>query len=140
MAGIGGPEDVDHLLININREHLREVKSYSIDRGTVILEPGIIAMVVKGGSSFDGLQTTGTPMNNDYTEFNNIVDAEMNKMAPEDKPFMEGKMNAQNTLNFEEKLEEFKKRYSKLTNDADVKFVKSHTDSDLALNLMSKIA
>lgn len=114
-------------------------RNKSLERGTVILEPGKITVIAKGGSFF-GLQATGTPMNNDYTEFNNLVDAEFSKMLPEDKAFMEGKMNANNTANFEEKLEGFKKRYSKLTNDAYVKFVKTHPNSDLALNLMSKIA
>jgi peroxiredoxin len=111
----------------------------SLERGIVIIEPGNITVTTKG-STFDGLKVTGTPSNNDYTEFNEIVDAEFSKMSPEDKNFMEGKMNAQNTSGFEEKLEAFKKRYSKLTNDAYIKFVKSHPNSDLALDLMSKIA
>ena len=50
-------------------------RNRSLERGTVILEPGIIKVEIKGGSSFDGFQATGTPMNNDYTEFNNVVDA-----------------------------------------------------------------
>lgn len=112
----------------------------SLERGTVILEPGKIIVAIKGGSSFDGLEVTGTPMNNDYTEFNNLVDESLAKMSPGDEAFMEGKSNQQNTPNFEDKLEEFKKRYSKLTNEAYAKFVRTHPDSDLALNLMSKLA
>ncbi|WP_145860620.1 TlpA disulfide reductase family protein [Pedobacter suwonensis] len=112
----------------------------SLERGTVILEPGKIMVAIKGGSSFDGLEVTGTPMNNDYTEFNNLVDESLAKMSPGDKAFMEGKSNQQNTPDFEDKLEEFKKRYSKLTNEAYAKFVRTHPDSDLALNLMSKLA
>jgi len=112
----------------------------SLERGTVILEHGKIMVAIKGGSSFDGLEVTGTPMNNDYTEFNNLVDESLAKMSPGDKAFMEGKSNQQNTPDFEDKLEEFKKRYSKLTNEAYAKFVRTHPDSDLALNLMSKLA
>ncbi|MFC1222931.1 redoxin domain-containing protein [Pedobacter sp. BG31] len=112
----------------------------SLERGTVILEPGKIMVAIKGGSSFDGLEVTGTPMNNDYTEFNNLVDESLAKMSPGDKAFMEGKSNQQNTPDFEDKLEEFKKRYSKLTNEAYAKFVRTHPDSNLALNLMSKLA
>ncbi|MFF5382764.1 redoxin domain-containing protein [Pedobacter suwonensis] len=115
-------------------------RNKSLERGTVILEPGKIMVAIKGGSSFDGLEVTGTPMNNDYTEFNNLVDESLAKMSPGDKAFMEGKSNQQNTPNFEDKLEEFKKRYSKLTNEAYAKFVRTHPDSDLALNLMSKLA
>lgn len=115
-------------------------RNKSLERGTVILEPGKIIVAIKGGSSFDGLEVTGTPMNNDYTEFNNLVDESLAKMSPGDKAFMEGKSNQQNTPNFEDKLEEFKKRYSKLTNEAYAKFVRTHPDSDLALNLMSKLA
>jgi len=112
----------------------------SLERGTVILEPGKIMVAIKGGSSFNGLEATGTPMNNDYTEFNNLVDESLAKMSPGDKAFMEGKSNQQNRPDFEDKLEEFKKRYSKLTNEAYAKFVRTHPDSDLALNLMSKLA
>ncbi|MBB6236839.1 peroxiredoxin [Pedobacter sp. AK013] len=112
----------------------------SLERGTVILEPGKIVVAIKEGSTFIGFQVTGTQMNNDYTEFNNVVDAALAKLSPEDKALMEGKSNPQNTPDFEDKLEEFKKRYSKLTNEAYAKFVKTHTDSDLALNLMSKLA
>lgn len=114
-------------------------KKKSPERGVVFIEPGNITVTIKG-TTFDGLKVTGTPSNDDYTEFNEIVDAEFSKMSPEDKSFMEGKMNAQNTSNFEEKLEAFKKRYSKLTNDGYIKFVKSHPNSELALDLMSKIA
>ncbi len=115
-------------------------RNKSLGRGTVILEPGKIMVAIKGGSSFDGLEVTGTPMNNDYTEFNNLVDESLAKMYTGDEAFMEGKSNQQNTPNFEDKLEEFKKRYSKLTNEAYAKFVRTHPDSDLALNLMSKLA
>lgn len=114
-------------------------KEKSPERGVVFIEPGNITVTTKG-TTFDGLKVTGTTSNNDYTEFNEIVDAEFSKMSSEDKIFMQGKMNAQNTSNFEEKLEAFKKRYSKLTTDAYIKFVKSHPNSELALDLMSKIA
>ena len=114
-------------------------KKKSPERGVVFIEPGTITVTTKG-TTFDGLKVTGTPSNNDYTEFNEIVDVEFSKMSAEDKIFMQGKMNPQNTSNFEEKLDAFKKRYSKLTNVAYIKFVKSHPNSELALDLMSKIA
>ena len=114
-------------------------KKKSPERGGVFIEPGNITVTIKG-TTFDGLTATGTPSNNDYTEFNEIVDAEFSKMSAEDESFMQGKMNAQNTPNFDEKLEAFKKRYSKLTNDAYAKFVKTHPNSEFALGLMSKIA
>ena len=114
-------------------------KKKSPERGVVFIEPGNITVTTKG-TTFDGLKVTGTPSNNDYTEFNEVVDAEFSKMSPEDKIMMQGKMNPQNTSNFEEKLEAFKKRYSKLTNDAYTKFVKTHPNSDFALGLMPKIA
>lgn len=112
----------------------------SLERGSVILEPGIINVSTKGTDSFNGLQVTGTPGNDDYTAFNNIVDDELAQLSPEDKSFMEGKKNPQNTPDFEKQLEGFRERYSKLNNAAYAKFVKSHPNSDLALNLMSKIA
>ncbi|NII81024.1 AhpC/TSA family protein [Pedobacter riviphilus] len=114
-------------------------KEKSLERGIVIIEPGNITVATKGNIT-NGLKVTGTPSNNDYTEFNAIVDTEFSKMSPDDRSIMDGKTNANNTSNFEEKLEAFKKRYSKLTNDAYIKFVKSHPNSDLALDLMSKIA
>ena len=114
-------------------------KEKSSERGGVFIEQGNITVNIVG-TPFAGLKATGTPSNDDYTEFNEVVEAEFSKMSPEDKGFMEWKFNPQNTPNYEEKLEAFKKRYLKMTTDAYIKFVKGHPNSDYALSLMPKIA
>ncbi|GAA3919456.1 redoxin domain-containing protein [Chitinophaga oryziterrae] len=111
----------------------------SLEQCTVIIEPGTIKVEAKG-STVEGIQITGTPSNNDNTDFNNIVDVEFDKMSPEDKRFMEGKESPTSTPDYETKLEAFKKRYSKLTTDAYTKFIQSHPNAMLSLELLPKVA
>lgn len=111
----------------------------SLEQCTVIIEPGTIKVEAKG-STVEGIQITGTPSNNDNTDFNNLVDVEFDKMIPEDKRFMEGKESPTSTPDYETKLEAFKKRYSKLTTDAYTKFIQSHPNAMLSLELLPKVA
>ena len=111
----------------------------SLEQCTVIIEPGTIKVEAKD-STVAGIQVTGTPSNNDYTEFNNLVDAEFDKMSPEDKRFLEGKESPASTPDYETKLAAFKKRYSKMTTNAYTQFLQSHPNAMLSLSLLPKIA
>lgn len=115
------------------------IRTNSLEQCTVILEPGTIKVEAKD-STVQGIQVTGTPSNNDYTDFNNLVDAEFDKMIPEDKSFMEGKVSPASTPDYETKLEAFKKRYSKLTTTAYTNFIKSHPNAMLSLEILPKVA
>ena len=115
------------------------LRTNSLEQCTVIIEPGTIKVEAKD-STVLGIQITGTPSNNDYTDFNNIVDAEFEKMSPEDKRFIEGKESPASTPDYETKLEAFKKRYSKLTTNAYTKFIQSHPNAMLSLELLPKVA
>lgn len=114
-------------------------KRKSFEQATVYLEPGNIRFVSDGKSTL-GAQITGTPANNDYTDFNNLVDAAFAKMNPEDRKFLEGKISPENTPDFEAQLAGFKKRYSDLTLDAYVQFIQSHPGARLSLDLLPKVA
>ncbi|UPK67310.1 TlpA disulfide reductase family protein [Chitinophaga filiformis] len=115
------------------------IRANSLEQCTVIIEPGTIKVEAKD-STVQGIQITGTPSNNDYTDFNNLVDAEFEKMSPEDKRFMEGRESPASTPDYETKLAAFKKRYSKLTTSAYTKFIQSHSDAKLSLELLPKVA
>lgn len=115
------------------------LRTNSLEQCTVFLEPGTIRVAAKD-SSVLGIQITGTPSNNDYTDFNNIVDAELDKMSPEDKSIMEGKVSPTSTPDYETKLEGFKKRYSTLTTAAYTKFIQSHPNAMLSVELLPKVA
>jgi len=114
-------------------------RTNSIEQCSVVLEPGIIKVEAKG-CKMEGIQVTGTPSNNDYTDLNNIVDVAFETMNPEDKAFLEGKVNPASTPDYETKLEGFKSRYGKLTTDAYTTFIKSHPDAMLSLKLLPKVA
>jgi len=114
-------------------------KDNSLEQLTVYLEPGTIK--VKGnGATVVGSQVTGTPYNNDYNDLNNLVDAGYSNMTAEDRLFMEGKVSPQSTQDYEAKVEAFRKRFSDMTIDAYVKFIKSHPASKLSLELFPKVA
>ena len=114
-------------------------KRKSFEQATVYLEPGNIRFVSEGKSTL-GAQITGTPSNNDYTDFNNLVDAAFAKMTPEDRKFLEGKISPETTPDFETQLAGFKKRYSDLTLNAYVAFIQSHPGARLSLDLLPKVA
>jgi peroxiredoxin len=114
-------------------------RTKSLEQRTVYLEPGTITFRMTGASVLDA-QITGTPTNNDYTDFNNVVNASYEDFSGEDKMILDGKMLPQSTPDYETKMEKFRKRYSDATLDAYVKFVKSHPASTLSLQLFAKIA
>ncbi|WP_343673407.1 AhpC/TSA family protein [Chitinophaga sp.] len=114
-------------------------RTNSLEQCQVFLEPGTIKVAAKD-STVLGIQITGTPSNNDYTDFNNIVDTEFDKMRPEDKSFMTGGVSPTSTPDYETKLAAFKKRYSKLTTSAYTKFIQSHPNAMLSLDLLPKVA
>jgi len=114
-------------------------RTNSFEQGTVYIEPGDIKVKAKDGK-LEEMQVTGTPYNNDFTDMNNLVTAGFSKMSDDDKNFLSGKVNPKNTPDFEAKAEGFKKRYSDMTVDAYTKFVKSHPNAMLSLELMPKIA
>jgi len=114
-------------------------KANSLEQLTVYLEAGAIKVETKGDTVL-GAQVTGTPYNNDNTDLNNLVDLAFLQLSAEDKRFMEGKESPQSTPDYETRLEGFRKRYSDLTSDAYVKFIKSHPSSMLTLQLFPKVA
>jgi len=114
-------------------------RAKSLDRMTVYLEPGTIRVETNGATVL-GAQITGTPYNNDNTDFNNLVDDALSHLSADDKTFMEGKASPQSTPDYETKLEGFRKRYSDLTVDAYVKFIKSHPASMLSLEIFPRVA
>lgn len=114
-------------------------RTKSLEQVTVYLEPGSIH-VKTNGAKLEGVQVTGTPRNNDYNDLNNLVDAGLSQMTDEDRQFMEGKLSPQTTQDYEAKVEGFRKRFSDMTKDAYVKFIRSHPASMLSLELFPKIA
>lgn len=114
-------------------------RTESLEQVTVYLEPGTINVRTKGATVI-GSEVTGTPRNNDYNDLNNLVDAGISQMTDEDRQFMEGKMSPQSTPGYEAKVEGFRKRFSDITIDAYVKFIKSHPASMLSLELFPKVA
>lgn len=114
-------------------------RTNSLEQITVYLEPGSIH-VKTNGATIAGAQVTGTPRNNDYNDLNKLVDAGVSQMTDEDRQFMEGKLSPQATQHYEAKVEGFRKRFSDMTKDAYVKFIKSHPASMLSLELFPKVA
>lgn len=114
-------------------------RTESLEQITVYLEPGTIN-VKTNGATVIGSQVTGTPYNNDYNDLNNLVDAGISHMTDEDRRFMEGKVSPQSTQDYETKVAQFRKRFSDITSDAYVKFIKSHPTSMLSLELFPKVA
>lgn len=114
-------------------------RTESLEQITVYLEPGAIN-VRTNGATVMGSQVTGTPYNNDYNDLNNLVDAGISHMTDDDRRFMEGKVSPQSTQDYEAKVEGFRRRFSEITVDAYVKFIKSHSTSKLSLELFPKIA
>jgi peroxiredoxin len=111
----------------------------SLEQREIILEPGIITVDAKEGSILDA-QITGTPANDDQNDLDNFVKDGFSTLSADDKMFMEGKINPQNTPDFNSRLEDFKKRYSNMTVEAYIKFIKSHPASELSLRLLPKVA
>ena len=114
-------------------------RTNSLEQITVYLEPGNIH-IKTNGATVEGVQVTGTPRNNDYNDLNNLVDAGFSQMTDEDRQFMEGKLSPQATPDYEAKVEGFRKRFSDMTKDAYIKFIRSHPASMLSLELFPKIA
>jgi len=113
-------------------------RTNSMEQRSVYLEPGIIKFAAKGASVM-GSQVTGTPYNNDENDLNNLSDAAYSNLTAEDKLFMEGKVSP-STPDYETILEGFRKRFSDLTLDAYIRFIKTHPLSMLGLKLFPKIA
>ena len=114
-------------------------RTKSMEQRTVYLEPGTITFRMKGATMLDA-QITGTPANNDYTDFNNVVNAAYEDFSGEDKMILEGKIPPQSAPDFEARMEKFRKRYSDATLGAYVKFIRSHPASKLSLQLFPKVA
>lgn len=114
-------------------------RTRSLEQRTVYLEAGTITFKMKGATVMDA-QITGTPTNNDYTDFNNDVNAAYEDFSGDDKMILEGKIPPQNAPGFEEKMEGFRKRYSEATLGAYVKFIQTHPASKLSLQLFPKVA
>lgn len=114
-------------------------RTESLEQVTVYLEPGIINVKMNGATVI-GSEVTGTPRNNDYNDLNNLVDAGISQMTDEDRQFMEGKVSPQSAPDYEAKVEGFRKRFSDITIEAYVKFIKSHPASMLSLELFPKVA
>ncbi|MDO6430008.1 TlpA disulfide reductase family protein [Flavitalea sp. BT771] len=114
-------------------------RTKSLEQRTVYLEPGIITFRMTGATVLDA-QITGTPTNNDYTDYNNVVNAAYEDFSGEDKMILNGKMPPESTPGYEAKMEKFRKRYSDATLHANIKFVKSHPASALSLQLFREIA
>ncbi|QJB33655.1 AhpC/TSA family protein [Chitinophaga oryzae] len=114
-------------------------RTNSLEQITVYLEPGSIH-IKTNGATVQGAQVIGTPRNNDYNDLNRLVDAGYEQMTDEDRQFMEGKLSPQGTQNYAARLEGFRKRFSDMTKDAYIKFIRSHPASMLSLELFPKIA
>ncbi|MBN9385801.1 MAG: AhpC/TSA family protein [Chitinophagaceae bacterium] len=114
-------------------------RTRSLEQRTVYLEPGTITFAMKGATVMDA-QITGTPTNNDYTDFNNVVNAAYEDFSGDDKMILEGKVPPPTAPDFEERMEGFRKRYSEATLGAYVKFIQSHPASKLSLQLFPKVA
>jgi peroxiredoxin len=114
-------------------------RTKSLEKITVYLEPGTINVKTEG-ATVEKSKVTGTPYNNDYNDLNNLVDAGFSQMTDEDRQLIEGKVTPQATQNYEARMEGFRSRFSEMTIDAYVKFIKSHPASMLSLELFPKIA
>ncbi|MGN7822935.1 redoxin domain-containing protein [Chitinophaga sp. 22536] len=114
-------------------------RTNSLEQVPVYLEPGNIH-VKTNGATVEGVQVTGTPRNNDYSDLNSLVDAGFAQMTDEDRQFMTGKVSPQATKDYEARLEGFRKRFSDMTKDAYMKFIRSHPASMLSLELFPKVA
>lgn len=114
-------------------------RTRSLEQRTVYLEAGIITFKMTGATLVDA-QITGTPTNNDYTDFNNVVNVAYKDLSGEDKMILEGKIPPQSAPDFEERMEGFRKRYSEATLGAYVKFIQTHPASKLSLQLFPKVA
>lgn len=111
----------------------------SLEQVSVFLEKGKITVDAKDAIALHA-QVRGTPMNNDYTDLNNLVNAGYATMTEADKGILEGKLALDNGANQEAALVGFRKRYSDMTIAAYIQFITSHPSSPLSLELFPKVA
>lgn len=116
-----------------------EGRENSLEQISVFLEKGKITVNAKDGIALHA-QVRGTPMNNDYTDLNNLVNAGYATMSDEDKGIVEGKMLPDTTADYQAQLAGFRKRYSDMTSAAYIQFITSHPSSPLSLELFPKVA